>query len=131
MGESDNDVKRYLESLAEPGLPDDLWQRVDGARRYRVRRRLATVVASAAFVVLAFALVLPGGAPGVADGPQLAVAPPAAVDEADRIRTVQAIDRALQAAYDRDAGEDEIEPLWRARQAYARAAGPAVPGKQG
>lgn|SRR5699024_7278131 len=137
MGDIEKDAKRYLESLGEPELPAHLWQRVDGARRQRMRRRLEAVTAVAAFAVLAFVLVLPGGVPERADGPLLAEqAPdatvrPVAGDDADRIRAVHAIDRALQAAYDRNAGDDEIEPLWRARQAFAPAAAPAVPTSRG
>lgn len=134
MDETEKNAKRYLESLGEPALPGDLWQRVDDARRYRLRRRLGAVAASAAFAVLAFVLVLPAGTPDAVDAPVLAEAAmepaavqPAAGDEADRIRTVQAIDRALQAAYDRNAGDDEIEPLWRARQAFVPTSAPAAP----
>lgn len=133
MNDIDKDAKRYLESLGEPALPEHLWQRVDGARRHRMRRRVGAVTASAAVAVLAFALVLPGGMPDQAEGPLLAEEIPGAAvrpvggDDADRIRTVHAIDRALQAAYDRNAGDDEIEPLWRARQAFVSAAAPAAP----
>ena len=52
-------------------------------------------------------------------------------DDADRIRTVHAIDRALQAAYDRNAADDVIEPLWRARQALIAAATPAAAQSKG
>lgn len=133
MDETEKNAKRYLESLGEPELPEDLWQRVNDARRHRLRRRLAAVTASAAFVVLAFVLVLPGGMPDGAEEPLLAqgAGDPATRlaqgDDSDRIRTVQAIDRALQAAYDRNADDDEIEPLWRARQAFVPAAAPAAP----
>lgn len=128
MENPENDAKGYLASLDEPALPDGLWQRVEGARRRRMRSRAGAVVASVAAVALAFALVLPGALdPGAAEGPRLAGAdaapqPLAPVDEADRVRTVQAIDRALQAAYDRNASDDELEPLWQARRALVQAA---------
>lgn len=137
MNEVEKQAKQYLESLADPPLPDHLWQRVEGARRLRMRRRRGAVTASAAFVVLAFVLALPGGVPGGEDSPLLAGGPADAVvrpgpgDDTNPIRTVHAIDRALQAAYDRNAGDDEIEPLWRARQAFVHAAAPAVPERRG
>ena len=80
---------------------------------------------------LGFALLLPGGmAPGVDDRARVAegpLQPSAPIDEADRVRTVQAIDRALQAGYDRNASDEELEPLWQARRALVHAdAGPAA-----
>ena len=136
MDEVEKQAKQYLESLGEPALPGNLWDRVDGARRQRMRRRLGGVaVASVAALALAFAV--PGGLADQEELPQLAEsAPEGAVqaapgDDADRIRTVHAIDRALQAAYDRNAADDEIEPLWRARQALMAAATPAAAQSKG
>lgn len=136
MDDVERQAKRYLESLGEPALPDGLWDRVEGARRQRMRRRLGGVaVASVAALALAFAV--PGGLADQEELPQLAEsAPEGAVkappgDDADRIRTVHAIDRALQAAYDRNAADDEIEPLWRARQALMAAATPAAAQSKG
>src|SRR5690606_4013368 len=124
MEKPENDAKDYLASLGEPALPDGLWQRVEGARRRRMRSRMG-VAAGVAAVALAFALVLPGaldpgaGAPRLADGDAVPQRP-APADAADRVRTVQAIDRALQAAYDRNASDDELEPLWQARRALVQ-----------
>ena len=136
MDDVERQAKRYLESLGEPALPDGLWDRVEGARRQRMRRRLGGVaVASVAALALAFAV--PGGLADQEELPQLAEsAPEGAVqaapgDDTDRIRTVHAIDRALQAAYDRNAADDEIEPLWRARQALMAAATPAAAQSKG
>ena len=125
MHDRQGDVKQYLESLGEPPLPDRLWQRVDGARRQRMRRRAGVAMASVAAVALGFALMMPGVAPDADTGPQLA-----GIDE-ETIRTVQAIDRALQAAYDRNAGDDEIEPLWRARHALLHTSGPLTRSTEG
>ena len=135
MDELEKQAKRYLQTLGEPTLPDGLWQRVDGARRQRLRRRLGGVaMASVAAAALGLALVVPGGP--AADGPLLAEGAPEAAEQAapgvdaDSIRTVHVIDRALQAAYERNATDDEIEPLWRARQALMAAATPtAAKGK--
>lgn len=124
MEKPENDAKDYLASLGEPALPDGLWQRVEGARRRRMRSRMG-VAAGVAAVALAFALVLPGALDPGAEAPRLAdgaAVPqrPAPADDADRVRTVQAIDRALQAAYDRNASDDELEPLWQARRALVQ-----------
>lgn len=124
MEKPENDAKDYLASLGEPALPDGLWQRVEGARRRRMRSRMG-VAAGVAAVALAFALVLPGALDPGAEAPRLAdgaAVPqrPAPADAADRVRTVQAIDRALQAAYDRNASDDELEPLWQARRALVQ-----------
>src|SRR5690554_1473383 len=131
MKDHENDAKEYLASLGEPALPERLWQRVEGARRRRVRGRIGAAMAGVAVLALGFALLLPGGmAPGVDDGPRVAegpLQPSAPIDEADRVRTVQAIDRALQAGYDRNASDEELEPLWQARRALVHAdAGPAA-----
>lgn len=138
MNDVEKQAKRYLESLGEPALPGGLWDRVEGARRRRMRRRLGgAAMASVAAVALAFALVVPGGLAEPEDGPLLAEGVPEAMLEAasfgdvDRIHSVHAIDRALQAAYNRNAGDDEIEPLWRARQALMAAATPAAAKSKG
>lgn len=135
MDDVERQAKRYLESLGEPALPDGLWDRVEGARRQRMRRRLGGV-AVASVAALAFAFAVPGGLVDRQDGPLLAESAPEAAeappgDDADRILTVHAIDRALQAAYDRNAADDEIEPLWRARQALMAAATPAAAQSKG
>lgn len=138
MHDRQGDVKQYLESLGEPPLPDGLWQRVDGARRQRMRRRAGVAMASVAAVALGFALMMPGVAPDADTGPQLAgrdageaeAQAVAGIDE-ETIRTVYAIDRALQAAYDRNAGDDEIEPLWRARHALLHTSGPLTRSTEG
>lgn len=137
MHDGEKQAKRYLESLGEPALPDSLWDRVDGARRQRMRRRLGgAAMASVAALALAFVLVVPGGLAEPEDGPLLAedvteATRAASSGDVDRIHSVHAIDRALQAAYNRDAGDDEIEPLWRARQALMAAAVPAAARTKG
>lgn len=138
MDEVEKQAKQYLESLGEPALPDSLRGRVEGARRQHMRRRFAgAATASVAAVAVAFALVVPGGLVEPEGGPELAsdaseVPPQAAPGgDADRIRSVHVIDRALQAAYDRNATDDEIEPLWRARHALMAAATPPAAKSKG
>src|SRR5690606_14254907 len=136
MDEVEKQAKRYLESLDEPALPGGLWERVEGARRYRMRRRLGGV-AMASVAALALAFAIPGGLGDRQDGPLLAESTAGAAGEAaaggdaDRIRSVHATYRALQAAYDRNAADDEIEPPWRARQALMAAATPAASRSKG
>lgn len=123
MQDRDPDTARYLASLPEPPLPDRLRERVGQARSRRLRRRVAGV-SVAMLGALGLALTLPGAlTPDGPGDPLLAPAPlhPLPGDATDRLRTVQAIDRALQAAYDREAGDDELEPLWRARAAVVGA----------
>jgi len=115
--EADQDARRYLASLPDPQVPAGLADRIASARARRLRLRTGGV-AAAMLAALGFALVVPGAFDaGGGSVPREAVAPihPLPGDDGDRLQTVHAIDRALQAAYDRNAGDDEIEPLWRAR----------------
>lgn len=119
MQDRDPDARRYLASLPEPPVPDSLGGRIGRARARRLRMR-AGGVAMALLGAVGLALIAPGVvAPGDGAGTQVAAAPihPMPGDDAERLRTVLAIDRALQTAYDRNADDDELEPLWRARAA--------------
>lgn len=112
-------ARRYLASLPEPSVPGALGDRIRHARASRMRTR-AGGVAVALLGALGLVLMMPAGlAPNDDARTRVAPAPvhPVPGDDADRLRTVHAIDRALQAAYDRNADDDEIEPLWRARAA--------------
>lgn len=132
MQDHDNKARAYLASLDDPPLPEGLWQRVEAARGRRMRVRGAAV-ASVAVCALAAGLLLqdPDGAPEeVAAGSAAAVVQPADAAADDIGLTVRAIDRALQAAYDRNASDDEIEPLWEARRELVRVA-PAASRKEG
>lgn len=119
MQDHEAHARRYLASLPEPPVPAGLGDRIRRARARRLRARTGGVVV-VVFGALGLALMVPAGLAPDGDGrARLAPAPvhPMPGDDADRLRTVHAIDRALQAAYDRNADDDELEPLWRARAA--------------
>lgn len=122
------ELRDYLASLppAEPpaGLAARITAKLAAGRRRRRRHRLAGGLALAASVALA-ALLVPWTQPGPAapgDDPRLQAqrlehrllsAPEGAGGQ--RGSEVAVIDRALDAAYRRGAGAQEIEDLWQAR----------------
>lgn len=110
-------LRQELHDLPEVPLPDALWLRVETGRRQKMRRRkLVTGIASLALVAL---MATPLLAPlftgtGIAPGEPLASHQPAR-DGQDVHAELRAIDRALQAAYDRGATDAEIAPMWVVR----------------
>lgn len=121
MSGLDRRLRERMVAMPEMAPPDALADRIARGQRARVRR-LGAVGATVA-LALAWVAALgpsPGGpAPG-GPVPVAAIAAPA-----DTLADVRALDRALQAAYERNASDDEIAPLWAAR---ARLLGPtAVP----
>lgn len=132
MDHDDRALRRHLEALPEPALPDALWARVSRARR-RQRARRQLVLGSGAAVALAvlvlpFQLPPPGGPPPVADtvastGAAPSRAPVAPEDAAG----LRALDRELQAAYRRGSDAAEIAQLWQARDALLRETGRGTP----
>lgn len=117
MAEPSTQVRDELHALPEIPLPDALWQRVDSGRRQKMRRRKAFVgVASLALVaVMAVPLLAPQFiGEDVARSESMAVHQ-AVHSEQDVYAELRAIDRALQAAYDRGASDAEIAPMWVAR----------------
>lgn len=121
MNDREDQARAYLASLADPPLPGHLWQRVEAARGRRMRLR-GTAVASVAVCVLALGALLPGSRDVAPEGsvPVVALVQAREAAEEDARLSVRAIDRALQAAYDRNASNDEIEPLWNARRDLLR-----------
>lgn len=99
-------------------MPEDqLWQRIRSTRGSRRQRRqlLATAAVGVFGVVLGAALMSPSApwnsAPQIAQQPQAEPIVPVANE------AVRAIDRRLQAAYDRNADPAEIRRLWQLRDA--------------
>ncbi|MCF7222459.1 hypothetical protein [Marilutibacter chinensis] len=117
MNDYDSQLRRHLRALPDPGLPDRLRDRViasHGRRRRVIHGATGVAAAVVAVALLRPALPLQDTAPETATV-QAPVAPPALhVDEA--VARLRAIDRALQAAYERGASDDEVAPLWRARE---------------
>ena len=121
----------------DPGqieMPEDaLWQRISTTRSRRQRRRqwLASAAVGVFGLVLGAGLMSPlapwSRAPSVeqalaAQAPDAAsdvsaAAPFAATPASNAHESLRAIDRRLQAAYDRNADADEIRRLWQMRDA--------------
>ena len=80
-------------------------------RAYRRRRNQLRGGAAACAVALAVVLLVPATAP---DNTAPATAPAPLATTPDP--TLQALDRALQAAYARGASDAELAPLWAARR---------------
>lgn len=125
MNDHDPLLRRQLRALPDPAAPAGLRERVLAAHgRRRLAIHGATGVAAA---VVAVALILPA-LPSIDPAPSgaqhaAAPAPSRSNEVAARLR---AIDRALQAAYERGASDDEIAPLWRVRESLMSSLGPAT-----
>ncbi|TDK27431.1 hypothetical protein E2F46_04375 [Luteimonas aestuarii] len=102
---------KQLEQAPLLDPPDTLWPRLRDRQRGAVARRrmLAGASAVAATGMLAVAALLPWStAPHFESHPPLAT-------ENDVVEQIATLDRALQAAYESDASDPEIEPMWVAR----------------
>lgn len=122
---SDEGLRRHLESLPQPAMSDRLEARVRAAHRTR-GRRLRGGLAGIALALIGSAAILlawPDGSVQPQAESTTAITDTAAPGDAAQGQ-VQAIDRALQAAYDHDASEDEIDSLWQARRQLLAAATP-------
>lgn len=116
MNTPEERLRRQLEALPEPPLPETLWRALHAQHRSRVRtHRLALVGSVGVAGLLALSpLLQPDGGRD-----QPVVSAPVA---APRIHTTAAmsplrvVDAAIQNAYDEGASDDEIQPLWEARQ---------------
>lgn len=107
-----------LQRLPDAPLPDHLWPRLNAARGRRLRRRrvgvAAAMVATVAAVSLPWLLRDDATAPTAATVAATVPAPPQA-PHADTTAQLRALDRALQAGYERNASDAELAPLWAAR----------------
>jgi hypothetical protein len=91
--------------------PATLWPRLQAGQRKAVaRRRLLAASPLAVAAALLASLLLPGPAPEVAPAPA-----EVAVDPAEVRERIASLDRALQAAYESDASDDDVAPMWAAR----------------
>lgn len=129
----DDLLRRHLEALPEPPLPDALWVRVTGARRRQVARRRLALGGGVAVALALLVLPLrfgtpPGGQPGIANDIAAAEAAPSRAPVAsDPDTRLRILDRELQAAYRRGSAAAEIAQLWEARDALLRERGDATP----
>lgn len=112
-------LREELHALPEIPLPDALWQRVDSGRRRKLRRRKlgAGIAALALVAVMATPLLAPLLTVDDAIRGEQSIASRSADGVHDIQADLRALDRALQAAYDRGASDDEIAPMWVARSA--------------
>ena len=117
MNHDEQDLRDVLARLGDPPPPPGLDARIWNARQRRIRRSFG-IAGSAACVLLVATLALqsrPGNdsptAASVADRTS-----PASARDDDVIADIRAIDHALQLAYTRNASEDEVAPLWKARR---------------
>ena len=122
-----------LAQLPEFSADADLWPRIVAARAQQqpVRRRYRWfAVAAAAAVIAGVVLILPRtGTESIAlegqresqalENEWRALAPASTRSTADMAR-LYLIDAALQAAYDRGAEADELQPLWKQRNEALR-----------
>lgn len=116
MTEPLDNLRNQLQRAGDIPPPAALWARVrDGQARMHRRRRIAAGVAASA-LALAVVAVVPWLAPSHdAHPPQTSLA----MAGSDPAASMIAIDRALQAAYDRGASDMEIAPIWEARNVLA------------
>jgi hypothetical protein len=128
----DESLRRQLEALPDPVLPEALWTSFQASHRARVhRRRLGLAASVAAVGLLALLPVLQRDAERdvsvVHD--TAPVAAPGSRDK-DASAPLWVVDAAIQNAYDEGASDDEIQPLWEARQRLmtlqSRQRGPAT-----
>jgi len=115
--------------------PDaNLWPRILAAHQRKPvgarRVRGIAAIAAAAAVVVAAILIVPRSVsnPGLTEGQRESQAlerewqalPAASTRASADVARVHAIDTALQAAYDRGARADELQPLWQQRNQALR-----------
>ncbi len=108
MNPDNDDIRRQLAALPEISVPPALAERIGRARHRHIRRIKSGLMG--AVVALACMTATPFLLRGL--DPHTHTAMPAD-DEA--IIQLHALDRALQAAYDSNANEEEITALWIAR----------------
>lgn len=118
---SHDPVLEQLRSLPEPPLSEEVWHRLDRRRRRRkvLRRGGVAVALASAFAFLGFFPGKESLVPAPERVPALAVA--AGVHSG----SLQAVDRALQAAYVRGASDEEVAPLWEVRRQMALSFNPS------
>jgi len=115
-------LRKHLVALPQVAPPPSLGERIGRAHRTRLRRLRAGAVATALAVACVAIVPALQREPAPAT-PEVAGTP--AIDR-EKLADVRALDRALQTAYERNASDDEIAPLWAARASLlGRPASPA------
>lgn len=126
MNHDEQDLRDALARLGDPPPPPGLDARIWNERKRRFRRAFDLGGLAIAGVLVAAILALQPR-PG-ADAPATAIAAAApAVRTEDVQADIRAIDHALQVAYARNASEDEVAPMWRARRELLLRLAPSAP----
>jgi hypothetical protein len=114
----EHDLRDALARLGDPPPPPGLDARIWNTRQRRLRRSLGLGGFAVAAVLVATTLVLQPrpGADSPATGSVAARGTPVSPRAEDVRDDIRAIDHALQAAYARNASDDEVAPLWKARR---------------
>jgi hypothetical protein len=111
-----DDIMQRMRCAPDVPPADELWSRLlaERARRARRNRAIAGVSASAMALFLMVFIARPSLV-----GPYEAgmVAMDSQNPPADLQADVRALDRALQAAYNRGASDSEVAPMWETRRA--------------
>ena len=113
MSMSPQRLRERLEELAPLAPPPGLDERIGRTYRQRLRRRRKGAIALA--LVLASLAVVPFAPHAPAPVESGTIAAGGQAPDHDTLASVRALDRALQTAYARNAGDDEIAPLWAER----------------
>lgn len=111
---SDQQIHDRLGSLPPLAPPVALGERI--GRMHRARLHRLRVGAAALAVVVAGMAVLPLLPDDPAPASPAQVVTGGSPPDQDTLASVRALDRALQAAYARNASDEELAPLWTARR---------------
>lgn len=93
--------------------PEALWTRLHDGQRRAIRRRRFAVGASASALSLLLVATVPWLSPPPGAGTSAVLQ--ASIGADDAREQIASLDRALQAAYEDDASDHEIAPMWAAR----------------
>lgn len=122
MNHDEQELRDVLARLGDPPPPPGLDARIWAMRQRRIQRVFGISGIAAAGVLVAVTLALqPRPDPRSPTEPvvaRAASATPRADDVLadDVLADIRAIDTALQTAYSRNASDDEVAPLWKARR---------------
>lgn len=117
MRDSENPRLQALAHAPDEAPPEALWQRLQAGQRKAVLRRRLLGGASASALALLLVVSVPWPvlhAPAAPSPAAVATVDPALIHD-----QIVSIDRALQVAYARGASDDEVAPMWQARNALA------------
>lgn len=124
-------LREQLRALPDLPPPDALWPKLQNRQRQRTRRHRLLIGTGLVTCALAVGVLFSVRPPVSLRTPLPAVQTNAAAPTAEPVRSLQAVDHALQVAYARGASDDELAPLWNIRRQFASAATPNFPTVRG